>query len=268
MLHAPPRRFRTLFVSDLHLGLKGCQAGLFLDFLKHHEAETIYLVGDIVDGWQLRRSWYWPQLHNDVIQKLLRRARNGTRMVYIPGNHDEFARDFIDMRLGDIEIADSVIHEAADGRRLLVIHGDKFDVVVHHARWLSMLGAGVYAGLLSANNSINWVRRRLGVSYWSLAHWTKMHVKNAVNLIGSYEKALVSEAKRVGVDGVVCGHIHHAAIHDDFGLRYVNTGDWVESCTAVGEHEDGRMEIIHWPRLQSVAPMPTEPVAAQLQRRA
>jgi UDP-2,3-diacylglucosamine pyrophosphatase LpxH len=231
-------------------------------------AETIYLVGDIVDGWQLRRRWYWPQLHNEVIQKLLRRARNGTRVVFLPGNHDEFARDFVGMQLGEIEIVDQIVHRTADGRRLLVLHGDKFDVVVHHARWLSMLGAGVYAALLSANGLINAVRRRLGVPYWSLAHWTKMKVKNAVKLIGAYEAAVVGEARRHDVDGVVCGHIHHAAIHDDFGLRYVNTGDWVESCTAVGEHQDGRMEIIRWPTLRAVVPEPAEALPAPVGRRA
>jgi UDP-2,3-diacylglucosamine pyrophosphatase LpxH len=246
LVQLPPRRLRTLFVSDLHLGMKGCQAEMFLDFLRHHEAETIYLVGDIVDGWQLRRTWYWPQSHNDVVQKLLRRARNGTRLVYIPGNHDEFARDYPGTHFGGIEVAESMIHEAADGRRFLVIHGDKFDVVVRYARWLSMLSAGAYSALLAANNVVNRVRRRFGIPYWSLADWAKQTVKNAVNVIGDYEQALVSEAKGAGVDGVICGHIHHAAIHEDFGIHYVNTGDWVESCTAIGEHQDGRMEIIRW----------------------
>jgi UDP-2,3-diacylglucosamine pyrophosphatase LpxH len=240
------RRFRTLFLSDLHLGTRGSQAELLLDFLKHHDAEKIYLVGDIVDGWRLKGGWYWPQAHNDVVQKLLRKARKGARVVYVPGNHDEFARDYTGMVFGGIEVTDTDVHETADGKKLLVIHGDQFDIVVRHARWLAFLGDYAYEAALFLNTWNNRVRRLFGVGYWSFSAWAKLKVKNAVNFIGDFEETLAAEAERRGVDGVVCGHIHHATIRDIGGMRYVNTGDFVESCTAIVEHADGRLEIIHW----------------------
>jgi len=239
-------RVRTLFLSDLHLGTKGCQADQLLGFLKAYDADTIYLVGDIVDGWRLRSGWYWPQAHNDVVQKLLRKVRKGTRLVYIPGNHDEFLRDYLGVHLGGIELADSALHEAADGRRYLVIHGDQFDMVVRHARWLALLGDGAYTVALAVNTYLNVARRRLGLTYWSLSSWAKLKVKNAVNYIGRFEELLAAEARRHEADGIICGHIHHAAMHDLGGVRYVNTGDWVESCTAIVEHYDGRLEMIRW----------------------
>lgn len=242
------RRFRALFISDVHLGTKGCQAELLLDFLKYNDADTVYLVGDIVDGWRLKANWYWPQKHNDVVQKLLRKGRKGARMVYLPGNHDEFLRDYYGTHFGGIEVVERAIHEAADGKRYLVIHGDIFDVVVRHARWLAFLGDWAYSAALTINTYVNKIRRRLGLTYWSLSQWAKLKVKNAVNYIGKFEEAVADEAKRSEVDGVICGHIHHAVIHDQFGVRYVNCGDWVESCTAVAEHEDGRLEIISWTR--------------------
>ena len=243
------RHFRTLFISDVHLGARGCQADLLLDFLRYHEADTIYLVGDIVDGWRLRSTWYWPQAHNDVVQKLLRKARKGARMIYVPGNHDEFLRDYYGTHFGGIEVAESHIHEAADGRRYLVIHGDHFDLVVTQARWLAHLGDHAYTVALIVNRIFNDLRRRLGFGYWSLSQWAKQKVKNAVNYIGEFEKTLVLEAKRTGTDGVICGHIHHAAIHNDFGVTYINCGDWVESCTAIAEHPDGRFEILTWTKI-------------------
>lgn len=241
-----PRRYRSLFISDIHLGTKGAQAEALLEFLKHHEADTIYLVGDIVDGWRLRSGWYWPQSHNDVVQKLLRKARKGARIVYVPGNHDEFLRDFYGTHFGGIEVCETALHEAADGKRYLVIHGDVFDMVVRHAKWLAYLGDHAYEIALALSTRINLVRRRLGFTYWSLSAWAKLKVKNAVSYIGRYEETLAAEAERRGVDGVICGHIHSAALRDFDGFTYINTGDWVESCTAVVEHEDGRMEIIHW----------------------
>jgi UDP-2,3-diacylglucosamine pyrophosphatase LpxH len=241
-----PRHLRTLFLSDFHLGTRGSQAELLLDFLKWHDAETIYLVGDIIDGWRLKKSWYWPQAHNDVVQKLLRKGRKGARLVYIPGNHDEFLRDYLGLQMGGVEIADSIIHETADGKRLLVMHGDQFDVVVRHAKWLAFLGDHAYNLALALNTVVGKVRRKLGFEYWSLSAWAKLKVKNAVSFIGAFEQALLTEAKRVGADGVVCGHIHHPTIRDDLGIRYINTGDWVESCTAIVEHHDGRMEMIRW----------------------
>jgi UDP-2,3-diacylglucosamine pyrophosphatase LpxH len=242
------RKFRTLFLSDVHLGTKGCQADQLLDFLRHHDADTIYLVGDIVDGWQLKSNWYWPQLHNDVVQKILRQARKGVRVVYVPGNHDEFLREYYGTHFGGIEVVESAIHHAANGRRYLVIHGDHFDLVVKHARWLALFGDHAYDTALALNRIFNDVRRYLGFSYWSLSQWLKLKVKNAVSYIGEYERALVAEAQRHDADGVICGHIHHATIHDDFGIRYINCGDWVESCTAIAEHRDGRFEIITWTR--------------------
>ena len=240
------KRYRTLFLSDIHLGKRGCQADLFLDFLRYHDADTIYLVGDIIDGWALKGGWFWPQSHNDVIQKLLRKVRKGTRMYFLPGNHDEFARDYLGMNFGGVEVVDSIIHETAAGKRLLVIHGDQFDIVVSHARWLALLGDWAYEFALFSNFWFNKARRALGFPYWSFSAWAKLKVKDAVNFIGSFEKTLVDEARKQGADGVVCGHIHHAIIRDIGGLTYVNTGDFVESCTAVAEHEDGRLEILNW----------------------
>lgn len=241
-----PRHFRTLFISDVHLGTAGCQADLLVSFLREHDAEKIYLVGDIVDGWRLKRGWYWPQAHNDVVQKLLRKARKGSEVVYIPGNHDEFLRDFFGSHFGGVEVRDRDIHETADGRKMLIIHGDQFDVVVRHARWLAHFGDWAYVAALRINIMVNAVRRRLGFPYWSLSKWAKLKVKEAVNFIGEFEHALAGEANRVGVDGVVCGHIHHAVIAVREGIEYVNTGDWVESCTAIVEHHDGRFELIDW----------------------
>ncbi|MXQ10032.1 UDP-2,3-diacylglucosamine diphosphatase [Microvirga makkahensis] len=239
-------RVRTLFLSDLHLGTKGCQAEALLDFLRRYDAETIYLVGDIVDGWRLKSGWYWPQSHNDVVQKLLRKVRKGSSLVYVPGNHDEFLRDYVGVSLGGIELAEHAIHETADGKRYLVIHGDQFDLVVRHARWLAFLGDGAYTAALFVNTYLNIVRRKLGLTYWSLSAWAKLRVKNAVNFISRFEELLAAEARRQEVDGVICGHIHHAAMHENFGVSYVNTGDWVESCTVVVEHWDGSLELLRW----------------------
>jgi UDP-2,3-diacylglucosamine pyrophosphatase LpxH len=240
------RRFRTLFISDVHLGARGCQAGLFLNFLRDHDAETIYLVGDIVDGWRMRSSWYWPQAHNDVVQKLLRKARKGSRMIYIPGNHDEFLRDYYGTHFGGIEVMETAIHEAADGKKFLVLHGDVFDVVVRNARWLAYFGDWAYDFAIFTNRYFNWFRRKLGFPYWSLSKWAKHKVKNAVNFIGEFEQAVALEARKQNVEGVICGHIHHATIHDLYGTRYMNCGDWVESCTALAEHYDGTFELLTW----------------------
>ena len=253
------RLFRTLFISDVHLGARGCQAERLLDFLRWHEADTIYLVGDIVDGWQLKSGWYWPQPHNDVVQKLLRKARKGSRLIYLPGNHDEFLRDYYGTHFGGIEVVETATHEAADGRRYLVVHGDVFDMVVKHARWLALLGDTAYDFAIFVNRYFNLIRRKLGFSYWSLSQWAKHKVKNAVNYIGAFEETLAAEARRREVDGVICGHIHHAVIHDNFGIRYMNCGDWVESCTALAEHPDGTFEIIRWAdRSQTLPPLPDE----------
>jgi UDP-2,3-diacylglucosamine pyrophosphatase LpxH len=242
-----------LFISDVHLGTNGCQAALLLDFLRTHEAETIYLVGDIVDGWRLRRQWNWPQLHNDIVQKTLRKVRRGTRMIYIPGNHDEFLRDYVGLHFGGVEVQLNATHTTADGRRFLIMHGDEFDVVVRHAKWLAFFGDWAYEAALAANTHVNRIRRWFGFSYWSLSAWAKLKVKNAVSFIGAFEEALAKEAHRRGFDGVICGHIHHATVRETHGITYMNCGDWVESCTALGEGFDGGIEIIHWTSFSQAA---------------
>jgi UDP-2,3-diacylglucosamine pyrophosphatase LpxH len=239
-------RYRTIFVSDMHLGTRGCQARLILDFLRHNDADTFFLVGDIIDGWRLRAKMYWPQAHNDVIQKLLRKVRHGAKMIFVPGNHDEFARQFIGQNFGGIEIVRNALHVAADGKRYFVLHGDEFDVVVRHSKWLAYFGDWAYDFALFINTHFNAVRRFLGFGYWSFSAWAKLKVKNAVNFIGSFERELAAEAKRRGAEGVICGHIHHPTIREIEGVTYVNTGDFVESCSFVVEHDDGRLEVVYW----------------------
>jgi UDP-2,3-diacylglucosamine pyrophosphatase LpxH len=246
VIESSERKYRTLFLSDVHLGTKGCQAETLLDFLRMHDAGTIYLVGDIVDGWRMKSSWFWPQAHNDVVQKLLRKARKGARIVYLPGNHDEFLRDYYGTHFGGIEVTETAIHQAADGKRYLVLHGDVFDVVVRNARWLALFGDWAYDLAIFLNRHFNFFRRKLGFPYWSLSQWAKRKVKNAVNFIGEFEQAVAIEARKQRVDGVICGHIHHAVIRDLYGIRYMNCGDWVESCTALAEREDGTFELIEW----------------------
>ncbi|WP_144223513.1 UDP-2,3-diacylglucosamine diphosphatase [Mesorhizobium amorphae] len=259
MSSAKPRMFRSIFISDVHLGSKAAKAEFLIDFLRHHDADTIFLVGDIVDGWRLRRSWHWPQAHNDVVQKLLRKARKGSSITYIAGNHDEFARQFQGVHFGGIVVADRAIHETADGRRMLVIHGDQFDTVVHNARWLAYFGDYAYDAAMLINRGVSRFRKVFGMPYWSFSSWAKVKVKKAVNFIGSFQNVLTEEARRSEVDGVICGHIHHAAIETVDDIHYINTGDWVESCTAVVEHFDGRFEILHWAHVMPEAPS-AEPV--------
>lgn len=240
----PPLRVRTVWISDLHLGTPGCQAQALLEFLRDTDCRTLYLVGDIIDGWQLRRTWFWPQAHNDVIQKILRKARKGTRVVFVPGNHDEFARRYVAHTFGGVEVVDDCIHITADGRRLWVTHGDLFDGVVQCARWLAYLGDAAYTLALKFNRWFNRARARLGLPYWSLSRYLKLKVKRAVSYVGDFETAVAREARRRGADGVVCGHIHHAEMREIDGVLYCNDGDWVESLTALVEHVDGRLEII------------------------
>ena len=240
------RQYRTIWISDVHLGTRGCKAEFLLDFLRSNDARTIYLVGDIVDGWRLRKSWYWPQTHNDIVQKLLRKVRQGTRVVYVPGNHDEWLRDYAQLRFGGVEVLEEAVHVTTDGRRLLVIHGDHYDLIVKNARWLALLGDGAYTLALWVNHHFNKVRRAFGYDYWSLSAFLKLRVKNAVQYIGSFADALADEARRRDLDGVVCGHIHHAEIRDLGGILYCNDGDWVESCTALVEHFNGHLAIVRW----------------------
>jgi UDP-2,3-diacylglucosamine pyrophosphatase LpxH len=248
---------RTVWISDLHLGTPGCQAVALLDFLRCVECETLYLVGDIIDGWQLRRQWYWPQAHNDVVQKLLRKARKGTRVIFVPGNHDEFARKYLDHNFGGVDVVEEHVHVTADGRRLWVIHGDLFDGVVQCARWLAYLGDSLYEFTLKVNRHFNSLRARLGLPYWSLSRYLKLKVKRAVSYLDDFEQAVAREARHRGLQGVVCGHIHHAEIRTIDGVLYCNDGDWVESLTALVEHADGRLEILDWTQRARTAAAPT-----------
>lgn len=240
------RWYRTIWISDIHLGTRGCNAAVLIDFLDSVDSDTLYLVGDIIDGWRLRRSWYWPAPHNDIVRRILKRARRGTRVVLVPGNHDESFRQFSGMNFGGVEVRRKATHVTADGRKLLVIHGDEFDAVVMYARWLAFLGDAAYELLLHANRWVNAVRRRLGLPYWSLSMHAKKKVKNAVEFISRFEETVAQAVESRGFDGVVCGHIHTADIRRIGNVDYYNDGDWVESCTALVEHPCGRMEILRW----------------------
>jgi UDP-2,3-diacylglucosamine pyrophosphatase LpxH len=241
-----PQRFRTIWISDIHLGFKGCRADFLLDFLKTTESEYLFLVGDIIDVWSMKKGLYWPQEHNNVIRTILGKAKNGTKVVYVPGNHDEVVRDYAGMTFGNVKISREEIHTTKDGRIFLIMHGDEFDSVVQCSKFVSMLGNSAYAALLGINHWINYIRRKMGFPYWSLAAYLKHKVKNAVKYISSFEHAVSHEAHRRHVDGLICGHIHRAEITRLNGVLYCNTGDWVESCTALVERMDGSLHLLHW----------------------
>lgn len=254
-LHEPPfipdppnnrRRYRTIWISDVHLGTRGCNAKLLIDFLDHNDSDIMYLVGDIIDGWQLKRRFYWPATHNDIVWRVMKRAKRGATIIYIPGNHDEMFRQFDGMNFGGVEIRRRAIHQTVDGRRLLVLHGDEFDAIMLAHRWLAVVGDLAYTVLMRLNVVVNSLRTRLGLPYWSLSKTAKHKVKNAVAFISRFEDLVAHEAAQSGVDGVVCGHIHHAELSEINGITYCNDGDWVEGCTALVEHFDGRLEILHW----------------------
>ena len=268
----PKRKFRTVWISDIHLGTRGCNAAMLVDFLRSIECETLYLVGDIVDGWRLKKGWYWPDAHNEVIRRVLKLAHRGTRVVFVAGNHDEMLRDYAGMSFGGVELVIEAEHRTVDGRRLLVTHGDGFDGVVLYARWLAFLGDAAYTALLRANIVFNAVRRRLKLPYWSLSSYMKKRVKNAVQFVCSFEEAVAREAISRGFDGIVCGHIHCAEIREIGGITYYNDGDWVESCTALVEDGAGAMSILDWTRemageqrlrrgAKAAAHAPAEPLA-------
>ncbi|MCX7676298.1 MAG: UDP-2,3-diacylglucosamine diphosphatase [Alteraurantiacibacter sp.] len=248
--HGERRKFRTVWISDVHLGTKGCNAELLIDFLDNVDSDIMYLVGDIIDGWRLKKKFYWPASHNDILRRILKRAKRGTRIIYIPGNHDEMFRQFTGLNFGGVEIRRAAFHDTADGRRLMVLHGDEFDAIMLAHRWLAFVGDAAYHALMAANVWVNAVRQRLGLSYWSLSRMAKHKVKNAVEFISHYEEVVARAAGERGVDGVVCGHIHTAEhrvfSHDGRQIEYWNDGDWVEGCNALVEHPDGRMEILHW----------------------
>jgi UDP-2,3-diacylglucosamine pyrophosphatase LpxH len=241
-----PIHFRTIWISDIHLGTTGCQAKRLLEFLRVTESETLYLVGDIIDGWQLRRRWFWDQSHNNVVQTVLKKAKKGTNVIFVPGNHDESVRQFIGLDFGGIRIRDELVHVTAQGKRMLVLHGDRFDGVIACAKWLAYLGDSLYTVILKFNQIFNNWRARAGLPYWSLSQYLKLKVKNAVSYISSFENALAAEARKKGYDGVICGHIHKPEIRDIDGITYCNDGDWVESLSALVEEHSGELRLVTW----------------------
>ncbi len=256
-----PFRVRTLFLSDVHLGTRACRAEHLLAFLKRYEFDSLYLVGDIIDFWALKRSVHWPRSHNTVIQKILRRARHGTRVVYVVGNHDEALRDYLNLSLGEITFTDACVHVAADGCRYLVVHGDRYDQVTHYARWISVLGDLAYRALIEGNRLLSRARRWLGVAaHWSLADYAKRNVLKAVAFVGEFERAVARDARRLGHHGVICGHIHTPVVKAVEGVAYLNCGDWVDSCSAIVEHLDGRMELVR--QVAEDGPVAPSPAAA------
>jgi UDP-2,3-diacylglucosamine pyrophosphatase LpxH len=239
-------KLRTVFISDLHLGFKGCSADLLLDFLDNVDMDYLFLVGDIIDVWSMEKTMYWPQSHTNVIRTILGKAKRGTKVIFVPGNHDEVFRDVDGTVFGNLEIHKEYVHEMADGRRFLVLHGDEFDSVVKFSPWLAQLGSRIYDFLLAVNPYINWVRRRFDLPHWSLASYLKQKTKKAVQYIGSFEDAVAQAARKRNVQGVVCGHIHRAEIRDIGGILYCNDGDWVESCTSLIEDKNGSLRILDW----------------------
>ena len=238
---------RSIFLSDIHLGTRACQADRLVDFLRHYSAENVFLVGDIIDFWAMRRSIVWTPAQNTFVQKILRRARRGEKVMFIPGNHDEALRDYLGIAFGDIEVVGEYVHTLADGRRFLLLHGDDFDQITRHHRWIAVLGDVMYEALVRANTIISLVRRRLGLRcYWSLAGFAKRRVKKALQFIFDFEHAAAHAARQRGLDGIICGHIHCAVIREVDSVAYVNCGDWVDSCTAIVEHHDGRLELVDW----------------------
>jgi UDP-2,3-diacylglucosamine pyrophosphatase LpxH len=254
--HHRVRHHRTIFISDTHLGTRGCKAEALADFLAHNNCQTLYLVGDIVDGWRLKHRWFWPAAHNRVLTEILHKIDTDTRVIYVPGNHDEVLRDYCGREIAGVALMREAIHETADGKRLLIVHGDAFDGVITYARWLAFLGDWAYTRALELNDICAALRRMFGLPYWSLSAHLKQKVKNAIEYICRFENAVVEEARKRGMDGVVCGHIHHAAIREIDGVLYANDGDWVESCTALTEDARGHLEILHW------APSQAEPAPA------
>jgi UDP-2,3-diacylglucosamine pyrophosphatase LpxH len=244
--NGPRRKYRTIWISDIHLGTRGCNAHMLIDFLDSVDSDTLYLVGDIIDGWRLKKRFYWPAAHNDIVWRIMKRAKRGTRVIYIPGNHDEMFRQFSGISFGGVEIKRKALHETADGRKLLVLHGDEFDTIMLAHRWLAFVGDAAYTALMGLNRWVNAVRQWFDLPYWSLSKMAKHKVKNAVAFISKFEEVVAHEAGARGVDGVVCGHIHNADIREIAGIEYYNDGDWVEGCTALVEHADGQMEVLHW----------------------
>lgn len=259
--------YRAVFISDVHLGTRACQAGQLLDFLHHHPSDNLFLIGDIVDFWAMGRTIRWAPEHNTVVQKILRRARKGDNVVFIPGNHDEVLRDYTGVQLGEVRIEKEWIYNGVDGRNYWLVHGDEFDQVTLHHRWVAMLGDVGYNALVRLNNVFSRIRRLLGIrGYWSLAGYAKQKVKKALDFIFEFERAIVRATRQRGLDGVICGHIHWAADRMIGDIRYMNCGDWVDSCSALVEHHDGRIEIVRW--LETRSDQLTEPTPLPVSRAA
>lgn len=262
------KQVRSIFLSDIHLGTRACQAERLVDFLRHHEAENVYLVGDIADFWAMSRSIYWSPQQNTVVQKLLKRARHQVNVVYVPGNHDEALREYAGTSFGDIQVVKDCVHAAADGKRYLVIHGDAFDQVTKYHRWLAVLGDQAYDFVVRLNMVLSWLRRTLGIpGYWSLAGYAKRKIKTAVSFIFDFEESVVRYARERGFDGVICGHIHFATIKEIEGVTYVNCGDWVDSCTAILEHADGRLELVEWEAIPAAVEVVAAPAPVAARKR-
>lgn len=244
-------KYKSVFISDVHLGTRGSRAELLVKFLKNIECDNLFLVGDIFDGWRLTKNWYWNETHSTVIQKILRMSRKGTKIIYLPGNHDEFMRQFLEHSFGNIELHDEYEYNSVSGKKYIIIHGDKFDLVTMNIKWLAHVGDWAYTTLLNINTTLHYFRSLLGLDYWSLSKWAKHKVKEAVNFIGNYEEALVSYAKKNNVDGIICGHIHCAANKEINNIHYLNCGDWVESCTTLVETLNGKFELVHYENITS-----------------
>lgn len=238
----PAQHFRAVFISDVHLGARECQAARLAEFLQQIETPKLYLVGDTLDAWKLRRRMYWPPSHNAVLTRMMKMEQAGTEVFLLPGNHDEFLRNYLGMSFGNVKIIDDIVHMTLDGRRFLVIHGDQFDDVIIHAKWLAFVGERAYTIAIYINQAFNYIRRKLGFAYWSLSAYLKHRVKSAA--VRDYRAKLVRAAEDRKLDGVICGHTHFSEMTDVNGTLYINDGDWVESCTALVEHLDGRLEII------------------------
>ena len=238
------KKYRAIFISDVHLGTKHSNAEKLLEFLKETEADRYYLIGDIIDGWMMRKKIYWPQVHNNIIQFFLKQSKKSVEVIYVTGNHDEFLREYSGTTMGNIQLVNETIHHGENGKRYLVIHGDQFDLITTNARWLSMFGGWLYDRMIDVNRYLQWLYNHFNVEGFSLSAWAKSNVKEAVNFIGDYENVISNAAAKRCVDGVICGHIHHANITTMNGVEYLNCGDWVESCTAIVEHYNGKFEII------------------------
>lgn len=254
--------YRSVWISDVHLCSRDSQPELLCSFLDSIKCDYLYLVGDIVDVWALRRKWYWPKQYNEIIHKLLKRSRKGARVLYIPGNHDEFFRNYVGVRFGELTVVSHSYHETADHRRFLVIHGDEFDTVVRHRKWLSLLASHAYRYLISVNRAVNAIHRFLGYPHWSFAAAVKGRVKTAVKHLSNFEDLVTKEAVRRGVDGVVCGHTHEPGVGSRNGVLYYNAGDWTENCTALVEDEQGEVSLIYWRDEIMKAARPEEGVRA------